>query len=104
MRLGYGKEEIVAVYVVTWNLNKEGAAYQHARTAFLNQLAKFENVADPGLDSVRFISTMNSASEISDFLRYKLDGNDCLFVSKLASGTQDGWMAQATWNWINARL
>lgn len=94
----------MAVYVVTWNLNKEGAAYQQARAAFLKQLGAYDNTHDSQLETVRWISTTDSAQQVSDYLLQKLDKNDRLFVSRLASGTHQGWLEQTTWDWINARL
>lgn len=94
----------MAVYVITWNLNKEGASYQQARTAFLNQLSAYDNKKDSGLDTVRWISTADTATQIDAYLRQKLDSNDRLFVSKLTSGSHQGWLEQEVWDWINARL
>ncbi|MBO9378078.1 hypothetical protein GG804_15000 [Sphingomonas histidinilytica] len=94
----------MAVYVVTWNLNKEGAAYTAARATFLKHLAKYDNTQDSGLETVRWISTNESAQQVSDYLRQKLDDNDRLFVSKVVSGTHAGWLEKSVWTWINARL
>lgn len=94
----------MSVYVVTWNLNKEKPNYSRAREAFVAQVNTFENVADSGLETVRFLSTSWSAHQISDDLRTKLDSNDRLFVSKLSSSTHQGWLDKATWDWINARM
>ena len=73
----------MAVFVVTWNLNKERANYAAARLAFITHLEKYDNVADSGLESVRFISTTQSAQQVSDNLRQKMDDNDRILVSKL---------------------
>ncbi len=94
----------MSVYVVTWNLNKEGAEYQKARTAFLNQLGNYDNTKDSQLDTVRWISTTSTAQQVSDFLQQKLDKNDRLYISKVVSGTHAGWLETAVWDWINARL
>lgn len=94
----------MAVYIVTWNLNKEGSAYTQARDAFLRHLGKYQNVKDSSLETVRFISTAETASQISGYLRQRLDGNDRLFVSKLNASEHDGWLAQDVWTWIKARL
>ena len=94
----------MAVYVVTWNLNKEGTAYQQARTAFLNHLAKYDNTKDSQLERVRWVCTTGTASEVSDYLRQKLDSNDRLFVSKVNSDAKSGWLDKAVWDWINQRL
>jgi hypothetical protein len=97
-------EKNMAIYVVTWNLNKEGAAYQQARVAFLKQLGAYDNVQESQLETVRWISTSDTAHQVSDYLLEKLDNNDRLFVSEIRSGTHQGWLNQTTWDWINARL
>lgn len=94
----------MAVYVVTWNLNQERSNYAQARQVFVQHLERFENVKDSGLETVRWISTSSTASQIDADLRQKLDNNDRLFVSKLNSGEHQGWLNKATWEWINARL
>ena len=94
----------MSVYVVTWNLNKEKNNYSQAREAFIGQLNQYETIRDIGLESVRFVSTANTAQQVSDFLRQKLDDNDRVFVSKLHSGYHAGWLEKDVWTWINARL
>jgi len=94
----------MAVYVVTWNLNKEKSNYNTARTAFIQQLEKYSNKADSGLESVRFIETTQTASEVSDFLIKKMDNNDRLLITKLVNGNHQGWLSTDVWEWINARI
>jgi len=94
----------MSVYVVTWNLNKERSNYDQARKEFLKHLESYDNIGDSGLESVRFISTSQSATQIDGFLRQKMDTNDRLFVSSLRSGEHQGWLAQVVWDWINKRL
>lgn len=94
----------MSVYVVTWDLNNEKPNYSQARIAFVKHLESYDNIKDPGLDSVRFISTPSTANQIDVYLRQKLDTNDRLFVSKLNSAEHQGWLGQSTWNWINARI
>lgn len=93
----------MAVYVVTWNLNREKPNYSQARSAFIQHLERMDNIADSGLESVRWVSTASSVSAVSDYLRGKLDDNDRLFVSKVNAGERDGWLAQVVWDWIKAR-
>lgn len=94
----------MAVYVVTWNLNKERSNYDAARRAFVEHLEKFEHVKDPGLESVRWIYAATwTASQVREYLCQKLDNNDRVFVSNVRKGERDGWLAQAVWEWINAR-
>lgn len=93
----------MTVFVVTWNLNRENN-YAASRAEFIKHLERYPNVADPGLESVRWIDSSSDAPTISDDLRTKMDKNDCLFVSRISSGGHQGWLSQSTWDWINARL
>jgi hypothetical protein len=94
----------MAVYLVTWDLNKEKPNYAEARKQFIAHLERYENKKDSGLDSVRFVSTQLSADQLSDDLRKKLDDNDRIIVTKLISGNHQGWLGKDVWEWINARL
>jgi len=94
----------MAVYLVTWNLNKERPNYDQARRALIAEIERYDNVKDPGLESVRFVSTTASAQAVSDSLKKKLDDNDRLFVARLTSGQHQGWLDKAVWAWINQRL
>jgi hypothetical protein len=92
----------MAVYVVTWNLNRE-TNYAAARAAFIKHLEAYANINDPNLESVRFISTNETPSQVSEYLRQKLDKNDRLFVSRVRKNERAGWLAQPVWDWLNAR-
>jgi hypothetical protein len=93
----------MAVYVVTWDLNKEKPNYSQARTSFLRLVDTFENLKDTGLDSVRFVSTRDDAEDIVKYLRQGLDDDDRLVVSRLRAGEYQGWLAEEAWDWITAR-
>lgn len=94
----------MSVFIVTWNLNRERSNYDQARKNFLKQLDTYENIADPGLESVRFVSCNQSADQVNSTLQKQMDSNDRLFVSKLRSGEHQGWLAKDVWDWINKRL
>lgn len=94
----------MAVYVVTWDLNKEKPNYNQARIAFVSQLDKLDTKKDPGLDSVRFISSSSSATAIRDYLKQKLDDDDRVFVSRLRQGEYQGWLNKDIWPWIRDRV
>ncbi|MBK3468187.1 hypothetical protein [Pseudomonas sp. MF6776] len=94
----------MAVFMVTWNLNKERGNYAHARQVFIQHLDRYPNVSDPGLESVRWLSSTATANQISDDLRLRLDVNDRIFVTKLNNGDHQGWLSKNVWEWINARL
>lgn len=93
----------MAVYLVTWDLNKEKPNYAQARANFLAKLDEYENISDPGLDSVRFVSTSWSANQVSDDLRERLDSNDRIIVLSM-TGDHQGWLSQSVWDWINKHL
>jgi hypothetical protein len=94
----------MAVYLVTWDLNREKPNYAQARATLLAQMERFQYMKDAGLDSVWFISTNSSAQQASDFIRQALDNNDRLIVTQIQKGTHQGWLSPPTWEWINARL
>jgi hypothetical protein len=94
----------MAVFVITWNLNKERANYNAAREAFIKHLEAFPNTKDNGLESVRWIESDHSASDISAYLRQKLDKNDRLLVSRIRSGEHAGWLNKSVWDWIKSKL
>lgn len=94
----------MGVFVVTWNLNKERANYASARAEFIKHLERYPNVADPALETVRWIESNASAQAISDDLRTKLDNNDRIFVSRINQGAHAGWLSQTVWEWISSRI
>ena len=94
----------MAVYMVTWNLNQERQNYAAARAAFIAQVESYEHTRDRGLETVRFISTTSTPTQISDYLRLKLDKNDRLFVTRVRKGENAGWLEQDVWTWVNSRL
>ena len=94
----------MSVFMVTWNLNKERSNYNKAREAFIRHLERYPNVADPGLETVRWIVSSDTAGDVSSDLESRLDSNDRLFVTRLAAGTYQGWLSQATWKWIEANM
>ncbi|EJM48084.1 hypothetical protein [Pseudomonas sp. GM48] len=94
----------MAIFMVTWNLNKERGNYAQARQAFIQHLDRYQNVSDPGLESVRWLNSAATATQVSDDLRLKLDVNDRIFVTKINEGEHQGWLSKNVWEWINARL
>lgn len=94
----------MAVFVVTWNLNKERANYAVARAEFIKHLERYSNTKDAGLESVRWIESSATADAVCADLRTKLDGNDRIFLSQIQHGSHQGWTRQEVWDWINARL
>lgn len=94
----------MAVYMVTWNLNKERGNYAQARQAFIQHLDRYQSISDPGLESVRWVNSAATANQVSDDLRLKLDNNDRIFVTRVNADQHQGWLHKDIWDWINARL
>jgi hypothetical protein len=94
----------MAVYLVTWDLNRQKANYADARKKLIDHLSRYPYIKDPGLDSVWFISTTASADAVSADVRTSMDDSDKLVVTQLISGHHQGWLAKSVWDWINARL
>ncbi|EHH0751324.1 hypothetical protein ACJO1Q_03580 [Vibrio parahaemolyticus] len=88
----------MTVYCVSYDLNKSGQNY--------NGLYD-EIKSSPGwchaLDSTWLISTSESASQLSERLRKKIDGNDDLLVIKV-SRDYAGWLSKQTWDWIDKHV
>lgn len=94
----------MAVYLVTWNLNKEGSNYSNARAAFMLRLSAYEHVIDPGLETVAFVASSSTAQQISDYLQGAIDLTDRLVVSRMRDSEYQGILDPAYWAWINARV
>lgn len=101
----------MSVYLVTWDINQEGLAYDKARDPLMEAIDTYEPddvKYDPLLDSVRFISTDETADELYSYLKVagRLDTNDRLVVSKIERGANncEGDLRKDLWTWINERV
>ena len=94
----------MAVYLVTWDLNRQKANYSDARQRLIDHLSRYEHTKDEGLDSVWFLSSALSADALDADIRTKMDNNDRLIVTKLVSGQHQGWLNPEVWKWINSRI
>ncbi|HNP66281.1 MAG TPA: hypothetical protein PKH16_00115 [Aequorivita sp.] len=90
----------IMVYLITYDLNKGGQDYQ----TLYNLLEKYEYIRDPGLDSVWFISTSQSANQLSNNIQSVLDKNDRHVVTRMNAGEHQGWLNEDVWKWITDRL
>ncbi len=94
----------MAVYLVTWDLNKQKPNYDKARQNLIDHLSRYEHIKDQGLDSVWFINSNSTPDQIDADIRTRMDTNDRLFVTRLVKGGHQGWLGKNIWDWINARL
>ena len=93
----------MAVFLVTWDLNKEKPNYSAARDKVIAALSKCTHAKDSGLDSVWFVDTTSSIHEIYDYLAPNFDSNDRLVITHMKKGDYHGWLSTPAWTWINAR-
>lgn len=95
----------MSVYLVTWNLNKEGQHYSAARTKFLTGFTGLDSsYAGKTLDTVALVNTPSTAIQLYNHLVKNLDTNDRLFVTKIFKGMYHGWLDLPVVNWLTARL
>lgn len=95
----------MSVYLVTWNLNKEGLAYSRASQALHARLDTLTTIKGPGLESVRFVSDTRTATGLCNYITQGiLDSNDRIVVSRLHGGEAYGVWDTGVSEWISARL
>lgn len=94
----------MAVFLVTWDLNKKRQNYDQARQVLIDFMSKYPHVKDDGLDSVWFIQSPAKAEAVSADIHTKMTGDDKLIVMQLVAGQYYGWLEKQVWEWINARL
>jgi hypothetical protein len=95
----------MSVYLITWDLNKEGIAYQNVSARLHARLDTLETIKHKDLDSVRFVSTSDSAEKLYNYIASGiLDANDKIIVSRMRGGENWGVISQEVWSWISARI
>jgi len=83
------------VYLITYDLNKEGKNYDGVYAA-IKKLGKWWHY----LDSNWLVETSSSASEIGSILNKEIDKDDSLLVVRVMN-EHAGWLPQEAWDWIN---
>jgi len=88
----------MAVYCVSYDLNKTGQNYK---------LLHEELQASEGywhyLDSTWLVYTSESVEQLSERLRKAIDTNDRLLVIKVVQPSQ-GWLPEDAWEWITLHV
>ncbi len=83
------------VYLITYDLNKEGQNYDKLYEA-IKSLGNWCHY----LDSTWLVETSYSANQISEKLRKEgIDNNDSLLVFRLLKDYA-GWLSEEAWQWI----
>lgn len=93
----------MAVFIVVWNLNKEGAGYDTARGNLFELLHKTDHSYSSNLETTAFISTSSSANQLYEYFGQALDKSDRIFISLLTDGKYKGWLDKTQAEWVDAR-
>jgi hypothetical protein len=88
------------IYVIKYQLNKPGKDY----TSLYSALQQYDYIRDNVLHSTWFVSTSWTAGQIYEHLRHHLDVSDRIFITRVETGQNAGWMDRDIWTWINSRL
>lgn len=88
------------VYLVTYDLNRPGNNYPNLYAA----IDKYSHLEDSELDSVRFIDSPLTASQIYNDLLQHIDKNDRLLVTAMRAGTYAGWLNRDLVGWLGAHV
>lgn len=94
----------MAVYLVTWDLNRQQPNYSEARNRLIEHLSRYETIRDANLDSVWFVRSQADSTTLMTDIRRAMTDNDRLFVTKLVNGEYHGWLEQRVGNWIDQRI
>jgi hypothetical protein len=86
------------VYCVSYDLNKLGQRY-----AALYEELKKSSLWWHYLDSTWLIATHETATQLSNRLRQRIDSNDYILVIEVRR-SYDGWLPQKAWDWINQNV
>ncbi|MFW1746108.1 hypothetical protein ACG9XW_07780 [Acinetobacter guillouiae] len=84
----------MAVYSVSYDLNKEGQNY----TALITEIKSFNGYCKV-MQSYWFICSNDSIQAVSDKLIRHIDTNDFLLVMEVSTNRQ-GWLNKSIWQWL----
>lgn len=97
----------MSVYLVTWNLNKEGLEYKVARRELMSRLLAFDHAYEGReLDTLAFVRVPDNhkALDIYNHLIIALDKNDRLVVTLVPDKDRVFYVGDKTKEWLDRRL
>lgn len=84
------------VYSVTYDLRQPGRSYQPLYDELKNSTRWWHY-----LQSTWLIYTDETATQLTDRLRAKMDNNDYVLVIRVCDD-RDGWLPKDAWEWITS--
>lgn len=88
----------MAVYLITYDLNKPGQKYED-----LHKAIKSYGTWAHHLDSTWIIETSSSLQVVADHLVNQIDNSDTLLVIEVKNN-YSGWMPKKFWEWMKNRF
>ena len=90
--------KILAVYAISYDLNKPGQDYNSLYEAIKSLGSWWHH-----LDSTWLLDTHYTAQQVSDKLMQTMDKSDRLLVIRVTR-EYAGWLTQDAWDWLNSRV
>ena len=83
------------LYMISYDLKSPGRDY-----STLFEAIKSFGVWWHYLGSTWMVKSSQSASQVAEIIRQRLDSNDYLIVVDITGRDRDGWLPQKAWDWI----
>jgi hypothetical protein len=83
------------IYLITYDLNKEGKDYN----SLFDKIKSLGQWFHP-LDSVWFLKSSDNVNNIAEQLRTTMDVNDHIFVVNISNQDRQGWLPKTAWEWL----
>lgn len=88
----------MATLLVTYNLNGSDDGYKDLFKLIEGLGDTWHNAKQ--LDSVWFVKTTKTPSEVDSLLEPAFDGNDNRFIVDITGQPRQGWMPKGLWEWL----
>ncbi|WHX46293.1 hypothetical protein MKY83_07035 [Bacillus sp. FSL M8-0266] len=89
----------MAVYLVTYDLNKSGQNYEDLYKTLKQQFIAYNHI----MESCWLVETNNTAQGVYELLKDALDSNDRILVTLITDDRQ-GLLDKDAWQWIRDRV
>jgi len=97
----------MSVYMVSWNLNKEGSGYDSARNAIISRLLSYDLCYEGRqVDTFAFVWIPDNlgSGDIYNHLKDIFDDDDRLIVSSVPSSDKHLFVSKKMKEWLHRHL
>ena len=89
------------VHLVIWNLNKEGARYNIARSRLMKSFEGLDAIyVGTQFNTAIFVNTPLSATQLYNRLITRIDTNDRIFITHVDPYDHYGWLDLDVADWL----